>query len=78
MTDLKAAANEFNQLRGQWQAANQEARAARAKVTGAYAACAAGKGAGPTLEQIEACDQLERTADALAIDMQTLVKKALG
>lgn len=41
------------------------ARAARLKVTEAYAECAAQRGTGPTDEQMVAADQLEARADEL-------------
>lgn len=43
----------------------KEARAARLKVTQAYAECAAQRGTGPTDEQIVVADQLEARADEL-------------
>lgn len=52
-------------LRSETDVALKAARAARLKVTQAYAECAAGRGTGPTDEQIDAADQLEARADAL-------------
>lgn len=67
--------DEYTVLRGRWQEAHQRARQARLRCTQAFAECAAGKGTGATVQQLDEADQLERQADALAIELDQMVHR---
>ena len=69
---------QWQELHDEWHEANQEARLARAECTRAFSASAQGQGTGPTLDQLQRAEELERNADVLRIKMDQFVKKALG
>lgn len=65
-------------LKPEWESAHKAARAVRAECTEAFAACAAGNGAGATDAQMIRAQELEAKADALRAAMDAEVQKALG
>mgnify|MGYP003385293951 CR=1 FL=1 len=65
-------------MQADWQAVNQDARIARARVTQAFAKCAAGDGSGPTTAQLELAEKLETAADEKRLAMDAFVKQVFG
>jgi uncharacterized protein YecA (UPF0149 family) len=65
-------------LQKEWQRVHDEARATRAACIQAFAASAAGHGAGPTEALLDQAEQLEQHCDWLQSKMNELVRKALG
>lgn len=65
-------------LEAEWQAVNQEACTARARVTQALAKAAAGDGAGPTSGLMELTEKLEQVADEKRLAMDEFVQRTFG
>lgn len=65
-------------LEADWQAVNQEARIARARVTQALARAASGDGAGPTTGLMDLTERLEQSADEKRLIMDEFVRRTFG
>jgi hypothetical protein len=63
MAMTQAEKARLNALQQEADAALKRAREARVKVTAAFVACAAGKGAGPGEEALKEADELDAQAD---------------
>lgn len=64
----------FVALQSEADIALQAVREARAAVTAAYAACVRGEGLGPTDAQLVQAEQLERNADAKAVQVKAFLQ----
>jgi hypothetical protein len=65
-------------LHDQWQETQDRALAGRAELTSKQFACVKGTGPDPSVAEIDAVEQLERTAAKLAIEMDNFVRHRLG
>lgn len=65
-------------LEAEWQAVNQEACTARARVTQALTRATAGDGVGPTSGLLELTEKLEQVADAKRLAMDEFVQRTFG
>jgi len=65
-------------MQAEWQAVNQEACTARARVTQAFMKSAAGGYPGPTTGQLELAERLEQAADEKRLAMDEFVRCAFG
>lgn len=65
-------------LEADWQAVNQEACTARARVTQALTKAALGDGAGPSGGLLELSERLEQAADEKRLAMDEFVQQIFG
>lgn len=71
-------AKHWEKLHHDWLIANQAARKARLELCGAFADCAAGRGAGPSVKQIDEVERLERAADAARLTADQFIRQVFG
>ncbi|QHI96996.1 hypothetical protein GT347_02735 [Xylophilus rhododendri] len=68
----------WEDLPNQWRLANEKARSGRAAITAALVELAAGRGPGPTAEQLENCRRVERMADTLGEELAMWVERSFS
>ena len=78
MRDRKADKAKWEELHHMWVLASQKAREKQAEITSMYAACAHGRGTGPTDEMLFDLEYLDRQAQHALLAENAFLKEVFG
>jgi len=73
--DLKEAGQKWEEMHQSWVLANQEARRMELKNLVHYKACVAGKGPGPSAEDLELAVKLRHVADEAQAECDEFIRR---
>lgn len=78
MADIEEAGKRHQALLAQWTPLFDEVRTRRLRMTGEFAKCYRGEGAGPAMKEMEEVEALEEKERALRKEMDDLIKATFG